>query len=166
MTLHQQGLYTHILVEADGARGMDLRGPGSHEPVLPLTTTAVLAVVGLRSLGQPIDALHVHRPEAVAVAARQELGSEIREETLARILETYQDVSLKAAPGAIYVPVLNQADTKEAVEIARKVATLVFHACDCALITEATSDDCVGEVWADGRKHDARPAWTGRAGRR
>ena len=52
------------LVEADGSRRRPTKGTASHEPLLPEGATLVVAVGGLRALGEPVDEEHVHRPEA------------------------------------------------------------------------------------------------------
>lgn len=51
------------LVEADGSRQRPIKGTASHEPLLPEGATLVVAVAGLRVLGEPMDEEHVHRPE-------------------------------------------------------------------------------------------------------
>ena len=51
------------LVEADGARRRPLKGTAAHEPLLPEGVTLVIAVGGIRALGEPMDEEHVHRPE-------------------------------------------------------------------------------------------------------
>lgn len=54
-----------VLAEADGAAGRLLKAPAQHEPVIPATTTLVVVVVGLGSVGGRIAAV-THRPERVA----------------------------------------------------------------------------------------------------
>ena len=51
------------LVEADGSRRRPLKGTAAHEPLLPEGATLVVAVGGIRALGEPVDEKHVHRPE-------------------------------------------------------------------------------------------------------
>ena len=51
------------LVEADGSRRRPVKGTAAHEPLIPEGTTLVVAVGGLRGLGEPVDEEHVHRPE-------------------------------------------------------------------------------------------------------
>ena len=51
------------LVEADGARRRPIKGTAAHEPLLPEGATLVVAVGGIRALGEPVDEEHVHRPE-------------------------------------------------------------------------------------------------------
>ena len=63
-----------FLVEADGAARKPLKAPAAHEPVLPEPLDCCVAVVGLDSVGQPLDDGHVHRSALVCAAAGQEPG--------------------------------------------------------------------------------------------
>jgi len=57
-----------ILVEADGSRGLPIKAPAAHEPVIPPESDVVLACVGFDALGRPADATTVHRlPEFLSV---------------------------------------------------------------------------------------------------
>ena len=58
-----------FLVEADGAARKPLKAPAAHEPVLPEPLDCCVAVVGLDSVGQPLDDGHVHRSALVCAAA-------------------------------------------------------------------------------------------------
>jgi molybdenum cofactor cytidylyltransferase len=52
-----------VLVEADGARRLPIKGTADHEPALPEAATLVVAVANVQALGTPVDEEHVHRPE-------------------------------------------------------------------------------------------------------
>jgi molybdenum cofactor cytidylyltransferase len=54
-----------LLIEADGARGLPLKAPYPHEPVIPPETSLVIPVASLAVLGQPLDEQHVYNPEAM-----------------------------------------------------------------------------------------------------
>lgn len=54
-----------ILVEADGARGMTVKAPGPDEPVIPVATTTVVAVIGAGALDRVIADV-AHRPLRLA----------------------------------------------------------------------------------------------------
>ncbi len=71
-----------VLVEADGSRRLPLKAPGDYEPVLPPGADLVVGVVGLDSLGRPMDGRTVHRPERFAVVTGCEPGSPIAWEHL------------------------------------------------------------------------------------
>jgi probable selenium-dependent hydroxylase accessory protein YqeC len=57
-----------IVLEADGARRRNAKAPGPHEPVLPTSTTHVLAILGADALDRVIED-QGHRPMRIAAAA-------------------------------------------------------------------------------------------------
>ena len=52
----------YVIVEADGSWRRPLKAPASHEPVIPLASTTVLILVGVRAVGRPLEAV-THRVE-------------------------------------------------------------------------------------------------------
>ncbi len=48
-------LADYILVEADGAKELPIKLPGDNEPAIPLGTSHVVILVGLRSLNRPLN---------------------------------------------------------------------------------------------------------------
>ena len=83
-TLAPEGGVT--LVEADGARRRPVKGTAAHEPLLPEGATLVIAVGGIRALGEPVDEKHVHRPEIFAELTGTGLGHTIDAKAFARAL--------------------------------------------------------------------------------
>lgn len=74
------------LVEADGARRRPLKGTAAHEPLLPEGATLVVAVGGIRALGDPVDEEHVHRPEVFSELTGTGMGHTIDAGTFAGAL--------------------------------------------------------------------------------
>ena len=74
------------LVEADGSRRRPVKGTAAHEPLLPEGTTLVVAVGGLRGLGEPVDEEHVHRPEVFSKITGVGPGHTINAPAFARAL--------------------------------------------------------------------------------
>ena len=89
-----------FLVEADGAARKPLKAPAAHEPVLPEPLGCCVAVVGLDSVGQPLDDGHVHRSALVCAAAGQEPGSPVTPATLAVWWSTPKGCSATVRRGA------------------------------------------------------------------
>ena len=52
----------HVLLEADGSRGLPLKAHAVHEPVIPTATRALVIIVGANGFCRPIAEV-VHRPE-------------------------------------------------------------------------------------------------------
>jgi molybdenum cofactor cytidylyltransferase len=102
-----------ILIEADGSRSLPFKAPGKHEPVVHEMTTILVPIVGLNSLGQPLDEAHVHRSEIAAELAQAPLGSPVTSETIARVLSHPEGGAKLLPAGARLVPLLNKADTEK-----------------------------------------------------
>lgn len=76
----------YLLVEADGSRGLPLKGHLNNEPVIPGTTTLLVVVVGADILGKTLDSRYVHRPEIVARLTGREISSIIDAELIAELI--------------------------------------------------------------------------------
>ncbi len=66
--LAASGLVDAIVLEADGARRKNVKAPGPREPVLPSSTTHVLAILGADALDRVIED-QGHRPMRIAAAS-------------------------------------------------------------------------------------------------
>jgi len=117
-----------VLVEADGARGLWLKAPASHEPAIPPQASLVVSVVGLQAVGRPLDSAVVHRPERVAEILQVRLGVPITEEMVAALL-THPQGALQGVPGgARVVPFCNQAEGDSARAAGRRIAARALQA--------------------------------------
>lgn len=111
-----------VVVEADGAARRPFKAPAEHEPVIPVSSDIVLAVVGIDVLGQPLEDSHVHRPEKVTCLTGAPRGTLVDEGIIARVL-WHADGSAKGRPASSHlVPVLNKIDDASQQEAARRVA--------------------------------------------
>jgi molybdenum cofactor cytidylyltransferase len=139
-----------VLVEADGSRSRPFKAPGEHEPVVPGMTTILVPIIGLNSIGQPLDEDHVHRSEIVSALALAPLGSPITTETIARVLSHPQGGAKHLPAGARLAPLLNKADTDAAVQQAGELAAklLAYSAVDTVLINSMQQEHPVLEAWA------------------
>ncbi|MEK7848106.1 MAG: selenium cofactor biosynthesis protein YqeC [Chloroflexota bacterium] len=111
-----------VLVEADGAAGRPLKGPASHEPVIPPAATLVVPVVGASALGRPLGPDTAHRPEIVARLAGLSLGEPVTPGAVARLL-LHPEGNVKGTPvSARIVPLINQVDSPAVAALARELA--------------------------------------------
>ncbi len=109
----------YLTVEADGSAHKPFKAPLEYEPVVPRSTTLLVAVVGVDALGQPLDGEHIHRPQRVAELSGATLGEPVTAETIARVM-VHPAGPLRDAPeSARVVILLNKADTD-----ARRVAAM------------------------------------------
>ena len=113
--------FDRILVEADGSRRMPLKAPGAHEPVIPSTADAVIMVAGLSGLGQPLDETTVFRADLWAACTGLAPGAPVSAESLARMVVHADGLARGAPDDARRMLFLNQADTRQRIEAARRV---------------------------------------------
>lgn len=103
-----RALADYVLVEADGSRRLPCKTPGAHEPALPAATDLVVAVLGLSSLGRPLEEVCFRAP----LAARR-LGTSpdqpVTPDHLARLAAAPWGLA-KATEGRRFVILLNQSD--------------------------------------------------------
>lgn len=96
-----------VLVEADGSRGLPLKAPAPHEPVIPPHSTHVVTLAGLWALGQPLGPQIAHRPEIVARLSGLRPGQILTPAALARLLLHPAGPARGAPPGAERYLLLN-----------------------------------------------------------
>ncbi|MCC6802978.1 MAG: putative selenium-dependent hydroxylase accessory protein YqeC [Anaerolineae bacterium] len=94
-----------LLIEADGARGLPLKAPYEHEPVIPPETTLVIPIASLSVLGQPLDSDHVYNPEAMIERYGFYEGSPVRSPWVAQVLRD-DELGLRGVPEKARVIVL------------------------------------------------------------
>ncbi len=114
-----------VLVEADGARGLPIKAPAAHEPVIPACATLVIGVVGLASLGKPADAATVHRPELFFPLVACPLGAPIEARHLVALVESPDGLFKGTPPSAQRCVLFNQEDVAPAgaaASLARELA--------------------------------------------
>jgi probable selenium-dependent hydroxylase accessory protein YqeC len=63
--LYAKGLMDYLLLEADGAAGHPVKAPSEREPVIPGSTTKVVAMLGLEALGRRLEPEVAFRMEEV-----------------------------------------------------------------------------------------------------
>ena len=139
-----------IIVEADGARGLPLKAPAAHEPVIPDRTTLLVPVVGISAVGQLLTEGTVHRPEFVAELSGLALGQVIQPSTLAALL-VHPRGALKGAPErARVVPLVNQVCDEQTLAAARQVAAGALRATpriERVLLSAVAREEPVVESW-------------------
>ncbi len=124
-----------VLIEADGARMLPLKCPGSEEPVIPGETTHVLSVYGLDAVGQPIGEI-CFRPERAAQLLKKKITEPVAAEDIGR-LAVSAEAGRKGCPGhAVYTVVLNKADGRRREETAVRIgAFLEQHGVNRVIVT-------------------------------
>jgi molybdenum cofactor cytidylyltransferase len=103
-----------LLMEADGARGLPLKGTDHHEPPIPNLVNMVIVLAGLSGLGKPLTGDWVHRPERFAKLSGLEVGEPVSPTALERVLRSPRGGLKNVPPGSKRVVLLNQMDALEA----------------------------------------------------
>lgn len=117
-----------VIVEADGSRRHPLKAPADHEPVIPASTTHLVAVAGIESVGAPLTPEAVHRPERVAALTGRTMGEILTPQDVAQVL-THPQGGAKGLPeGAAFYVLLNKIEDEQALQVGRAVAAEALHA--------------------------------------
>lgn len=135
-------LFGVVLLECDGSRGLPIKAPAGHEPVLPGRLDLVLGLVGLDALASSIEGGSVHRPELLAGLLGKRLGDRLHAEDLAKLALHPSGLFKSSPPEARRVLVLNKADLAGEEAAAKAFADIV------GLVGEAES----GRPGADGAR--------------
>jgi probable selenium-dependent hydroxylase accessory protein YqeC len=106
-------LADHVVVEADGSRRRPFKAPAAHEPVVPGSTTVLVACVGAEAFGAPVaDACH--RPERVAALTGGSTADPLDPAALARALVHPGGSRKGCPPGARFVVALHRVTPDDA----------------------------------------------------
>jgi molybdenum cofactor cytidylyltransferase len=138
-----------VIVEADGAKGLSLKAPAAHEPVVPAGTTLLVPVVGVDAVGRRLAEGTVHRPELVARLTKVPLGETISGALLATLL-VHPQGALKGTPAdARVMPLINKVHDEAALVTAREIARRIKGnpSLERVLIGAVASDDPILECW-------------------
>lgn len=116
------GLFTRVLVEADGSRKCPLKTSAPHEPVIASSTEATVFVAGLSGIGEALDEATVFRPALWSERTGQAVGDPVTAQAVAAILA--REMALihgraKAGKTAVF---LNQAEDAPREDAARRIA--------------------------------------------
>ncbi|WFA07830.1 selenium cofactor biosynthesis protein YqeC [Tissierella sp. Yu-01] len=114
----ERKVFDVILIEADGSKGLPIKAPATHEPVISKYTTMTIGVVGLDSIGTIIDDKNVHRSELF----RKLVGEEVKVIDSAAIFKLVQDENglFKNSKGK-RVLLLNKADNEFKIQQGRNI---------------------------------------------
>lgn len=112
-----------MLIEADGARQMPLKVPESWEPVIPSFAQAVISVIGLDCLGQPICET-THRLERTCEFLKKNMKAPVTPQDVVKIASSVHGL-FKSVENRVYRVYLNKADVLQnpapAAEIVEKL---------------------------------------------
>ncbi len=116
-----------LLIEADNARGLPLKAPYDHEPVIPPETSLVVPIASLSVLGQVLDEDHVYNAQAIVERYGFGVGARVKSPWVAQVLRD-EELGLRGVPDkARVIALLNQAPAQGYLRgRARLIARLVL----------------------------------------
>ncbi len=114
-----------FIIEADGSKKFPLKAPADHEPAVPPWVDLVVVMVGMASIGKPIDPNHVHRPEILNLITATKPGDLVDVPILEKLLKDPRG-GLKSIPESadrklLLTQVSNQKRKIAAIQLAQRL---------------------------------------------
>jgi probable selenium-dependent hydroxylase accessory protein YqeC len=115
-----------IIIEADGAAGRPIKAPREKEPVIPSSTTLVVAMLGVDGMERKLSEENVFQAERVSKMTGIPIGENLTDEAMA-ILMTHPQGLFKGTPSsARVVSFLNKVDIPNGVVKAKCIAQKII----------------------------------------
>ena len=118
----------NLILEADGSAGRPVKAHAEHEPVIPLSTTVVIAIMGLEAIGQMLEPEVVFRPELFEQVTGLRRGDRLTPEGLAKIFQGPEGLFRGSPESARRIVFLNKLDLFTGDQEAKELADLVLKA--------------------------------------
>jgi len=119
-------LVDYFLIEADGASGRPVKAPASHEPVIPLSTTDLIGVIGIDALGLSLQEENVFRSQIFSQLTGLKLGEKIGIEALSLLICHPEGLFKGAPPGCRRHLFINKAEDPEDLKMAEELTFQVL----------------------------------------
>ena len=146
----KEKLADYFLVEADGAAGRPVKAPASHEPVIPLSTTDLIGVIGIDALGLSLQEENVFRSEIFSQLTGLKLGEKIGIEALSLLIchpeGLFKGTPLNCLRHLFINKVEDSKDLKKAEELAFQVLKICHRKISGIIIGAAGQSEVVAEV--------------------
>lgn len=124
LELLRDGGANAVIVEADGARHLQIKAPAAHEPVMPSHANLVLLLLSAEVLNRPLSSAIAHRPEILAHLTGIAPGGPLTPAVIARLL-LHEQGGLKDVPeGANVYTLLTHAGAEQQAAIAELAVLL------------------------------------------
>lgn len=121
-------LCDRILVEADGAKGLPVKAPASHEPVIPHWADTVIAVSGLDAVGKPLSET-CFRSELACGVLGVPLDTVLTPDLLAQLILSENGQKKGLPKTAFFSVLLNKADNQNrillGIETAKRIRDIM-----------------------------------------
>jgi probable selenium-dependent hydroxylase accessory protein YqeC len=116
----------YIIIEADGAAGRPVKAPREREPVIPSSTTLVVAILGVDGVEREVNKENVFQAERVSRLTGIPIGEKMTDEAMA-ILMTHPEGIFKGTPSSSRViAFLNKVDIPNGVVKGKGIAQKII----------------------------------------
>ena len=143
-------LADYFLIEADGAAGRPVKAPASYEPVIPLSTTDLIGVIGIDVLGLSLQEENVFRSQIFSRLTGLNLGEKVGIEALAFLICHPEGLFKGVPPGCRRHLFINKVedskDQKKAEELAFQVLRICHRRISGIIMGAANQDEVVAEL--------------------
>ncbi|MCT4633371.1 MAG: selenium cofactor biosynthesis protein YqeC [Firmicutes bacterium] len=123
----EEDIFDFIIIEADGANRMPLKAPKEGEPVIPEKSAITIALVGLDSLGSPVDEGFVHRWEIFKDIVGCKQGDLVSPEHVMKILMDERGIFKGTPKSSERVIILNKAINEKRKALGEEIKGLIHN---------------------------------------
>ena len=123
--LSRLNVFDFILVEADGSKNKPIKAPTEWEPMVPESTTIMIGVIGLDSLGRFVDSDTVHRSEEFCRICECRKGDIIDEAMIAKLISHPRGLFKNVPDKAEKMVFLNKVDDIELRNSGIKIKSMI-----------------------------------------
>jgi len=125
----EERIADYFLVEADGAAGRPVKAPASHEPVIPLSTTDLVGVIGINALGLSLQEENVFRSQIFSRLTGLNLGEKVGIEALAFLICHSQGLFKGVPLGCRRHLFINKVEDSKVLKMAEELTFEVLKIC-------------------------------------
>ncbi len=116
----------YIIIETDGAAGRPIKAPREGEPVIPSSTTLVVAILGVDGVEREVNEENIFQAKRVSKMTGIPMGKKMTDEAMA-VLVTHREGIFKGAPSsARVIAFLNKVDIPNGVIKAKGIAQKIM----------------------------------------
>jgi len=122
-------LADYFLIEADGAAGRPVKAPAPHEPVVPLSTTDLVGVIGIDALGLSLLEENVFRSDIFSRLTGLNLREKVGIEALSLLICHPEGLFKGAPPGCRRHLFINKVEDSKGLKMAEELTFEVLKIC-------------------------------------
>ncbi len=115
-----------IIIEADGAAGRPVKAPRENEPVIPSSTTLIVAVLGVDGTEKELNDQNVFQPERVSEITGIPVGERLTDEAMAILMTHPEGIFKGVPPSSRVVAFLNKVDVPGGAAKAKNIAQKIL----------------------------------------